>query len=229
MNVETMTLTFSAVTVGDTIVVAQRKRYCGKVTGKQSRNTRCTIWVDCDGIERTYDAPLNEVVSVERWVPTEEEKEADRRRDAVRRVRNMMNDALAARPTDALRTYAEKSKWEGDTLRWYDFDSLMHTQARYAMWHRVRSAVESLAGDDGILVGDEDTALLAVVHHRVLAPSNDYPQDPLSRSTAVLANLMEDVERFVRAKAAHSLKDWGDVSEFAAAAANALLELQQQA
>ncbi len=165
----------------------------GRIVAETKVGSKWTSIRDDDG-KLIIRCLSDQHLEVSREEKTDEEKKAERHEYAVESLRKYHDTATAKDPVSMLRAMADEA--DGKNWRrafdWSNGASFLKAQAE---WNVVMSCEYSRASlvEKGV---DEDTALLAAYGHRLFpeAGSYDYPRDPLSKSTSVISNILDDLD-----------------------------------
>jgi hypothetical protein len=109
-----------------------------------------------------------------------------------------LTEALANQPADMLVKYAEEwrdSTYKGHVLDWSNGTTFFKIQAKYKMWRTVQHTFDRLRE----LYGDDVSVLSAIaveLDNRDRERLDYRPDDPTSRSTNVLSNLIDSLDRW---------------------------------
>lgn len=153
------------------------------------KRTRATVTVDDCGVFTDHSMHLNELVTVDRERLTDEELEQQRIDNGVRRIQSIKDEALKQTPAEFLTAAIAKNP--DRPLDNWNTGEYMELLAQYELWKRIEYIGNNYA-ENGVTYRD---CLMAAFADIVL--DRPYPRDPLSRSTSVIRNLFEDVERYV--------------------------------
>jgi hypothetical protein len=162
-------------------------------------------------------------ITVLREQLTTEEQEANKRMFMVEGVREHLFKLLGNNPLDELQDAIEKyNPAYGELLSSYNLPGVLKTQARYRVGLHIRSYASKAAERrnveiqlrldnlrDDVKALDEDVLLDAFAMWYYENTDRRYkvgPQDPTSRSTSVLSNLIEDIEKWAVEKTIDDLR-----------------------
>ena len=159
--------------------------------------TRKATWgaVQIAGEAKPRRLRLDAMVTVIREELTEEEKAQTRRAYMVETLKDALSGWLRRDPARMLQVILDKNRAPAEVLTWSNLPDVLKAQATFkqarALWH-------DLGQPDDITAIDEDSLLQAFASwwytnvHRV----SDYGprHDPISRSTSVIANVIDDCD-----------------------------------
>lgn len=204
-----------AVAVGDTVVQAPNRAVDGKrfeVTGRRWGPKRIQITFS-DDKTRTFQN-LDEFV-VERVMPTEEEIEADEKRRAWHRMTSLMDDyANREAHIKTMESKVKAHETQGHAeLVWSELETVLLEQTYARLGQVIRSWYKTYM-DAGC---DELDAIMAAYAEEVVDQIEHY--SPLSRSTSVASNIIEDVVRGCKMTLLRKARNYDEmgVDEFLAA------------
>ena len=164
--------------------------------------TRKTTWgvVQIAGEAHPRRLRLDAMVTVIREQPTEEEKARTRRAYMVQTLKDELSGWLRRDPAQMLQDIVDNNRGHAEVLTWSNLPDVLKAQATFkqarALWH-------DLGQPDNITAVDEDSLLQVFASwwytnvHRV----GDYGprHDPISRSTSVISNIIDDCDSWAAA------------------------------
>lgn len=133
---------------------------------------------------------LGTKVKVDRQEPTDSERYAANRMESLQNVQFLIGQR-ARRQT--VHQYMAEVAEAGKTVGYDTVNNIITMQAEDVLWIRFENVVTRIKK----IGGDELTALALYIHN--LQDRRDY-RNPLSRSTSVVSNVMEDTEHYVTAE-----------------------------
>ena len=159
--------------------------------------TRKATWgaVQIAGEAKPRRLRLDAMVTVIREEPTEEEKAQTRRAYMVETLKDALSGWLRRDPARMLQEIVDKNRGYVEVLTWSNLPDVLKAQATFK---HARTLWNDLGQPDDIVAVDEDSLLRAFASwwytnvHRV---SDHGPRhDPISRSTSVIANVIDDCD-----------------------------------
>lgn len=168
------------------------------------KRTRATVTFDDAGILNDDYMRLDDLVTVDRLELTSEEREEQRIERGLQRVQQIKDDALKQTPADFLAACVQD--YPNQPLNSWRMAEYIELQAHYAAWKRIEHIGNSYA-ELGIEYRD---CMLTACADFLL--EREYPQNPLSRSTSTISNILDDVDRYAVAKTLDRLISYGYVT-----------------
>ena len=136
---------------------------------------------------------LNDPVTVYRFEKTEEEKKADTLDYVLRNLRERLSKGLRDRASDLVLTALERKQEKGyDLFTWSSLPDMLRAEADQRLFRQIDHARATMV-ERGV---SEDDALIAAFYRLDEYAARRYMQDPLSRSTSTLSNLLEDLDTY---------------------------------
>lgn len=178
--------------VNDVIVDSKCQAVIGhSVTGKRMNRTRMVVSFAPD-IQKPFSTSAT--FTVTRQEPTDAEKA----QDAYDHEVYMMRYSLDRLNSDKHAQVIQKAAGEGTDafLRWNDIHELIEAQEQARYYRYIEEKVEFFRMHGA----DELTALKGAFGLILDMTEDRYPRDPMSRSTAVVSNIMDDVRHYVEDK-----------------------------
>ena len=185
---------------GDLVVNAKSKTVIGHtVNAKRLNRTRYVVAFAPD-IEKPFSQDA--AFTVQREELTDEEvAESNYRRD-VESLRRTIESIASVRHAEVVKQFVEQGT--SAYLRWSEFSDLMEGQERASLQAWITDQAD-LFQRHGV---DELTALKGAFGSVVAMAKNRYPQDPLSRSTSVMSNLMDDMRNYIQDRVIKHVTEW---------------------
>ncbi len=188
--------------LGDVVTI---KGLTGCVSSYRELNTNMEIILSDGTANITRRVPLDSEINVLRTEPTDEERvmaELDKlRREADKRWERH-NGLMYSRIGTINGRFHEGM--DGRWQRPFDMDraaELAQEQERYLLWNTVKVNAEHSQTLNGIGINEATArAVVALREQCVLSLTGHYSFRALSRSTSVIGNLMEDIQREARAE-----------------------------
>jgi hypothetical protein len=159
--------------------------------------TRKATWgaVQVAGEAKPRRLRLDATVTVLREEPTEQERTQRRRTCMVEMLKDQLTGWLRRDPARMLREIVDNDRGHGEVLTWSNLPDVLKAQATYkharTLWHH-------LGEPDDLAAVDEDTLLEAFAswwYTNVARVCDHGPRhDPISRSTSVLSNIIDDCD-----------------------------------
>ncbi len=172
-----------------------------KITRVRPMKVNTKIWVE--GESEPLIFKLDDLVIVNSYKPTEEELEEQKRAFAYRTLLNDFRSARSAftRAREHLMDALDAPAYAG--LRGSVYEDIIESQALLAIWDRVDHLLKVAARNGAPITLHE-----AVVQTRVTLVTGmvESYDNPLSRSTRVLSNVVEDAQRGAALKFIRDLK-----------------------
>ena len=178
--------------INDVIVDSKCQAVIGhSVTGKRMNRTRMVVSFAPD-IQKPFSTSAT--FTVTRQEPTDAEKA----QDAYDHEVYMMRYSLDRLNSDKHAQVIQKAAGEGTDafLRWSDIHELIEAQEQARYYRYIEEKVEFFRMHGA----DELTALKGAFGLILDMTEDRYPRDPMSRSTAVVSNIMDDVRHYVEDK-----------------------------
>lgn len=188
----TKEVTTSDLRINDVIVDSKCQAVIGhSVTGTRMNRTRMVVSFAPD-IQRPFSTSAT--FTVTRQEPTDAEKA----QDAYDHEVYMMRYSLDRLNSDKHAQVVQKAASEGTDayLRWSDIHELIEAQEQARYYRYIQEKVEFYRMHGA----DELTALKGAFGLIMDMAEDRYPRDPMSRSTAVVSNIMDDVRHYVEDK-----------------------------
>jgi hypothetical protein len=230
---ETVTLTVPATKVvrGDAIVGAEDAPISGRSIVNRGE---LVTWITRGSKNITFETAAGRivvaettVVSVTREQATAEETAAAERAYAIRGLRRLVAD-FQADPTTKLRATLESfdpATSYGAPVSYSALDGFLAAQAKFTVGAAIRETLKRVATWERHADEDEDQQLVsAVAIFTRRAQRRSHIQNPLSRSTSVTSNLLEDLDAWAVAEFNEKLI-WTGAASIVAARAD---ELERQ-
>jgi hypothetical protein len=196
-NTVTREVTTADLRAGDLVVEAASKAIIGH-TVLHTRPNRTRYQVEfAPDISKAF-LP-NVMFTVERSEPTLEELAQQEYDREVYMLEYQITKLHTKRHLELMAKGAEQGR--DAYLRWSEIDDLMQSQEEARYFAALTDKVQKfqLNGCDKL------TALKAAFGFVVSLVDNRYPRSPLSRSTATISNLQEDVQHYVEDKIVHDV------------------------
>jgi len=159
--------------------------------------TRKATWgaVQIAGEAKPRRLRLDATVTVLREEPTEQEQAHQRRTFMVELLKDELTGWLRRNPARMLREILDGDRGYGELLTWSNLPDVLKAQATFkharSLWHHLGEPADLAAVD-------EDTLLQAFAswwYTHVHRPGEYGPRhDPISRSTSVIANIIDDCD-----------------------------------
>ncbi len=159
--------------------------------------TRKTTWgsVQIAGEAAPRRLRLDAVVTVLREEPTEQERAQARYAYMVQTLKDELRGWLRRDPAQILQDIIDKSRGYVEVLTWSNLPDVLKAQALYkharGLWHDLDQPEDIAAVDDDRLL----QAFASWWYTNVHQASRSGPRyDPISRSTSVISNLIDDCD-----------------------------------
>jgi hypothetical protein len=155
------------------------------------------LTLDGDVIERLQYEHDVEVTTVHEKLTKEEQLKRDLRR-AKSWASAELYDGLNRVPADVLTRLAQawhEGPYKGHVLDWSESAKFFQIQAQYRVWKTIEKTLRRLRE----MYGEDVTPLSAIVvefHEYELERTQRSVPDPTSRSTSVMSNFIEDLDRW---------------------------------
>ncbi len=159
--------------------------------------TRKATWgaVQITGEAKPRRLRLDATVTVIREEPTEEEKAKTRRAFIVQMLKDALRGWLERDPAQMLQAIVDKNRGYVEVLTWSNLPDVLKAQATFK---HARTVWNDLGQPDDIAAVDEDSLLRAFAswwYANVHRMSDHGPRrDPISRSTSVISNIIDDCD-----------------------------------
>lgn len=191
-NTVTKEITTDELKPGDLIVRADSKSVEGHtVQGTRMNRTRMVVSFAPD-IQKPFSRSAT--FTVQREEPTDAEKA----QEAYDHEVFLMRYSLDRLNSEKHAQVVEKAASEGTDayLRWSDIHELIESQEQARYYRYIQEKVEFYR-----MHGADELTALKGAFGLILAMAEDrYPRDPMSQSTAVISNIMDDVRHYVEDK-----------------------------
>jgi len=196
----TKEVTTSDLRVNDVIVDSKCKAIIGhSVIAARMNRTRMVVSFAPD-IEKPFS--MDATFTVTRSELTEAE-EADREyRMKVYSLDHRIERICDGKHVELIQKAAEYGI--NSYLRWGEIDDIMEGQERAGIQRFLREQKDYFM-QNGV---DELTALKAAFGRLIAINDDRYPQNPLSRSTATMSNIMDDLKQYVAEKVIMDITDY---------------------
>lgn len=172
-----------------------------QVAERKIKYTYLTFGTSLDGetvLDRSRYANEDKLTTLREKLTDVERFDSDLK-SALRWAFNALAEGLARVPADELLSYAKAwhdGVYKGHVLDWSNGVSFFKTQAKFNMWQTVKRTFERLRE----LYGDSEitplSAIVVELDHRDRERLMYQPNDPTSRSTNVISNLIDDLDKW---------------------------------
>jgi hypothetical protein len=159
--------------------------------------TRKTTWgaVQIAGEAKPRQLRLDAMVTVIREEPTQEERAQARHTYMVQTLKDELSGWLRRDPAQILQDIIDRNRGYVEVLTWSNLPDVLKAQATFkharTLWH-------DLGQPDDIAAVDEDSLLQAFASwwYTNVHQARDYGprHDPISRSTSVISNIIDDCD-----------------------------------
>lgn len=159
--------------------------------------TRKAIWgaVQIAGEATPRRLRLDASIMVLREEPTEDERARARRNVMVETLRGELTGWLRHDPARMLREIVDSDCGYGEVLTWSNLPDVLKAQATFkharTLWHHLGEPADLAAVDEDTLL-ETFAAWWGTNIHRVT--DHGPRRDPISRSTSIIANIIEDCD-----------------------------------